>query len=194
MTGCATRRSVAVLLVAASGLLTAVVALAPSASARPEKGVIHEEFTDILENYCGQPGLTLRADVVFDSRNQVNSRKPGTPPYLHERLNVTATFYLEGVHVATQEDRLLSKDSKINERGDGTATILVLATGNSTVFDSTGRGIARNPGQTRYEIHVDLGGTPSDPSDDSVIDFLGIVKPSTGRSDDHCAAVLGQLA
>jgi hypothetical protein len=193
MAGRRIRRSLGVLL-AAGSLLAAAVALAPGASARPQKSDIHEEFPEVLEDFCGQAGLTITTDVVIDGRNQTSSRRPGTPPFYHERINVTAAFFQGDVHVATQEDRLTSKDLKITDRGDGTVTILVLATGNSTVYDSAGRAIARNPGQTRFEILVDLGGTPSDPGDDEVIDFLGIVKESTGRTDDHCAAVLGELA
>jgi hypothetical protein len=41
----------------------------------------------------------------------------------------------------------------------------------------------RNPGQVRFELLVDHGGTPSDPSDDEFLEFLGVVKGSTGRND-----------
>ncbi|MBA3718709.1 MAG: hypothetical protein H0W95_00215 [Nocardioidaceae bacterium] len=73
---------------------------------------------------------------------------------------------------------------------DGTSTILVLATGNSLLYGSTGKAVARNPGQVRFEILVDNGGTPQDPFDDEFLEFLGVVKESTGRSDDYCAATV----
>jgi hypothetical protein len=53
-----------------------------------------------------------------------------------------------------------------------------------------GKALARNPGQVRFELLVDHGGTPTDPSDD---EFLGLVKGSTGRTDDFCAAVVPVL-
>ena len=42
----------------------------------------------------------------------------------------------------------------------------------------------------RIEVLIDNGGTIADPSDDEFIEFLGLVKESTGRTDDFCAAVL----
>jgi hypothetical protein len=42
-----------------------------------------------------------------------------------------------------------------------------------------GKAIARNPGQIRFEIDVDHGGTPNDPSDGEELDSR-IVKESTG--------------
>jgi hypothetical protein len=37
------------------------------------------------------------------------------------------------------------------------------------------------------------GGTPTDPSDDEFLEFLGVVKESTGRSDDFCEAAVPLL-
>ena len=51
-------------------------------------------------------------------------------------------------------------------------------------------GDRENPGQIRFDILVDHGGTPTDPSDDEGLEFLGEVKGSTGRTDDYCAAAL----
>jgi hypothetical protein len=38
------------------------------------------------------------------------------------------------------------------------------------------------------------GTTPTDPTDDEVVAFLGVVKESTGRSDDFCAAAVAALS
>ena len=40
---------------------------------------------------------------------------------------------------------------------------------------------------------VDNGGTPTDPSDDEFIKDLGVVKESTGRTDDFCVALVSVL-
>ena len=105
---------------------------------------------------------------------------------------------MEHVHVSTvrtnvdnnvsisDEERTVSKDFKVVDNGDGTLTITVLATGNFTVYDGDGKAIARNPGQVRFQFIVDHGGTPADPSDDVELENLGIIKGSTGRSDDFC--------
>jgi hypothetical protein len=57
------------------------------------------------------------------------------------------------------------------------------------LYGPDGKAIARNPGQTRIQIIVDHGGTPTDPEDDEPMPFE-IVKESTGRTDDFCAAAV----
>jgi hypothetical protein len=76
------------------------------------------------------------------------------------------------------------------DNGDGTLTVLVLLTGNRATYGPDGKAIARDPGQSRSEFLVDHNGTPTDPSDDEVLAFLGVVKESTGRTDDFCAAAV----
>lgn len=190
----AARRCVALIVTAMAVLATGGV-IAPAAVASPlDGGTFHEEFTDVLNDFCGEPGLTVTEDVVVDGRFLLNTRKPGTPPYGFDVRKETAVLTNEGGESITVVIGALSQDLKVTDNGDGTVTILVLATGPFTAYDdSTGKAIARNPGQVRYEILIDLSGTPSDPSDDQFIDFLGEVKGSTGRNDDYCAAALDVL-
>ena len=75
-----------------------------------------------------------------------------------------------------------------------TAAILVMGTGNAVAFDEDGKAIARNPGQIRFELLIDHGGTPQDPSDDEFLADLGLVFGSTGRNDDFCGAVVPALS
>jgi len=88
---------------------------------------------------------------------------------------------------------VIEKDLRVTDNGDGTLTILILATGNAVLYGEDGKAIARNPGQVRFELVVDHGGTPNDPSDDVEIDFR-LVKESTGRSDDFCEAAVPALS
>jgi hypothetical protein len=99
-----------------------------------------------------------------------------------------------GPVVATVVDRVVTKDLRVTDNGDGTVTAEVLATGNSVLYDATGRALARNPGQVRFELLIDQNGTPADPSDDQVIEDLGVIKESTGRSDDYCAVLVPLLS
>jgi len=62
------------------------------------------------------------------------------------------------------------------------------------LYGEDGKAIARNPGQTRLEFLVDHGGTPNDPFDDGPLEFVGVVKDSTGRSDDFCEAAVAALS
>jgi hypothetical protein len=177
-----------------AAVLVTAGALAAPAEARPiERGVIHDEFTEVVTDFCDEPGLTVTHDVVVDGRFQFNTRRPGTPPYYLERIAVSETFTNEEGDWVTALSGVLDKDLKITDNGDGTLTILVLATGNAVLYDSAGTAIARDPGQVRFEILVDHAGTPADPSDDEEVDFLGVVKESTGRSDDFCAAIIEEL-
>jgi hypothetical protein len=92
------------------------------------------------------------------------------------------------------------KDLKVTDNGDGTLTILVLATGSNKLYGPDGRLVLNDPGQVRFELLIDHGGMPADPSDDEFIADLGIVmaapdgttsriatsaKWSTSSSADH---------
>ena len=79
------------------------------------------------------------------------------------------------------------------DNSDGTLTVVVLATGNYTMYGADGTAIGRNPGQFRFELLIDHGGTPNDPEDDVELGFQ-VLKESTGRSDDFCAVALDALA
>jgi hypothetical protein len=87
---------------------------------------------------------------------------------------------------------VIEKDLRVTDNGDGTLTVLIMATGNGVLYGEDGKAIARNPGQIRLELFVDHGGTPNDPSDDVVLSE-DLVKGSTGRSDDFCEAAIPAL-
>jgi len=191
-----TRSHATTTLVAALAGLTIVMAVpAGSASAKPlERGSFHDEFSNVLEDYCDVPGLDVRNEGTIDARFLVLARGAAKTPYFmqHGVLRQVLTNEATGESVSVLV-RTLEKDLRVTDNGDGTFTILVLATGNATIYDGNGKAIARNPGQVRYEILIDNGGTPADPSDDEFLDFLGFVKESTGRSDDACAASVQAL-
>jgi hypothetical protein len=50
-------------------------------------------------------------------------------------------------------------------------TLLVLATGSLKVFGPDGEFLFNDPGQIRFELLIDHGGTPTDPSDDEFLEF-----------------------
>ena len=67
-----------------------------------------------------------------------------------------------------------------------------MAAGPFTLYDSSGKPIARNSGQIRDELLLDYNETLLDPSDDILI-AVERVKDSTGTNDDFCAAALAAL-
>lgn len=173
-----------------------VLSLAGHASAKViDKGAFHDEFSYRVGNFCDVSGLTVRQDVTVDGSFAIKTHGADQLAYYqsHTRIRVVYTNVATNQYV-TEVTGVLEKDLRVTDNGDGTLTILVLATGPSSVYDESGKAIARNPGQFRYKILVDDGGTPSDPSDDEFLKFLGVVKESTGRTDDFCAAVVPAIS
>ncbi len=153
----------------------------------------HDEGTLIFEDYCGVEGLTVHDAWNIDGKISAVQRGPNGFAYFLEHFKATAVLTnLANGKAITLVLRSNFNDLKVTDNGDGTLTILLLATGNDVLYGADGKAIARNPGQSRYEILIDHGGTPNDPSDDEVIDFQR-VKGSTGRTDDFCAAAVPAL-
>ena len=183
-----------------SGILAlaaaASVMLATAASAKViVRETTHEEETFVLNNFCDVQGLTVEDALVFDGRVQAVPHGRDRLAYFLEHGKVTQVFTNPATDKSvTAVARFTEKDLRVTDNGDGTLTILVLVTGNGVVYGEDGKAIARNPGQVRFEILVDHGGTPADPSDDEFLAFLGVVKESTGRTDDFCAAVVPALS
>src|SRR5918994_7693398 len=174
---------------------TVTMLVAGPASAQPlEQGTFHEEFTDMVDAFCDVPGLTVQVDQVVDGRFLLNPHGPDGLVYgLETNLFTTVFTNVDNGITVTEVTNVIFKDHQVTDNGDGTLTILVLGTGNLVVYGPDGKAIARNPGQLRFEVLIDNGGTPSDPSDDEFLEFLGVVKESTGRTDDFCAAVVPVL-
>lgn len=175
--------------------VTAAVMLATAAGAKVIfRETIHEEDTFVLNNFCDVQGLTVEDALVFDGRVQAVPHGRNRLAYFLEHGKVTQVFTnTANDKSVTSVARFIEKDLRVTDNGDGTLTILVLVTGNGVVYGEDGKAIARNPGQIRFEILVDHAGTPADPSDDVFLEDLGMVKGSTGRSDDFCAAVVPAL-
>lgn len=155
----------------------------------------HDEGTFVNANFCGVPDLTVEGAFVVDGMERAVPHGPNGLAYFIEQVKFTVVLTNAANDKAvTEVGNVTSKDLKVTDNGDGTLTILVLGTGNDVVYGPDGKAIARDPGQTRFEILVDDGGTPADPSDDKFIADLGVVKGSTGRTDDFCAAVVPALS
>jgi hypothetical protein len=178
-------RTVAALL---GATLTTTLAGGP-ASARPlDSGTFHEEFADVLTDFC-EPGLTVDFTAVVDGRFLVNTHGPGGIAFVAEHVTVRQVFTNPETGLSVRSiDRILTKDLRISQDGN-LLTIVVLATGNSTAYGPDGKAIARNPGQVRFRVVIDDGGTPTNLDDDIELSSE-LIKGSTGRSDDFCAAAV----
>lgn len=191
-------RAVGVGLTALGCLSGGVMVLSSGASAAPpERESFHDEVTNVIEDFCDVPGLTVELSRIVDGRGSAQARGRDGLIYFMEHLVIedTLTEVVNGQPSGESlrvVERTLNKDLSVTDNGDGTLTILVLATGQSSLYDSSGKAIARNPGQVRFELLIDHGGTPTDPDDDEEIGFT-LVKGSTGRSDDYCEAIVDQF-
>jgi hypothetical protein len=178
----------------AAAIAAALLAGAASAG-QVFQETIHKEDTFVIENFCDQAGLNVELAFVMDMRVHVVPHGDDSIAYFlqHGVRSERITNLANGTTITTHTN-VVEKDQRITVNDNGTLTILILATGNATTYGPDGKAIARNPGQLRWEILIDDGGTPADPSDDEFLADLGVVKGSTGRSDDFCAAAVPALS
>ena len=175
---------------------TAAVMLAGAASGgQVFRDTIHEEDTVVLTDFCDVSGLDVEMAFVTDFSVHVVPHGPdGLTYFLQHGVRTEVLTNLANGKSVSSFATVIEKDMRVTDNGDGTLTILILATGNAVLYGGDGKAIARNPGQLRFEILVDDGGTPADPSDDEILADLGVVKGSTGRSDDFCEAAVPALS
>lgn len=167
---------------AAVAALLAGAATSPAAAKPIDQDNFHDETSTVIEEFCGD--LTVREDFVIDGTVLFNPHGRDGLAYYAEQVHFTQSWTnLANGKSLTHVSSTLSKDLKVTDNGDGTLTILVLATGSFKVYGPDGELLFKDPGQIRFELLIDHGGTPSDPSDDVELEFLGLVKGSTGRND-----------
>jgi hypothetical protein len=182
-------------LLLATALLAALV-LAVSAQAEPgrvSKETIHLDDFNEIEGFC-ETDMVVQSHFVADVTIKAMPRGRDGLIYFATRLSSTETFTnLDNSKTVVSTVNAIDKDLRVTDNGDGTLTILILSTGNAVIYNSDGKAIGRNPGQVRFEVVVDHGGTPSDPADDTEISFE-VVKESTGRTDDFCEVTVPALS
>ena len=180
----------------ALGAAAAAILAAAASGGQVFRDTIHEEGSDILlQDFCDVPGLDVSLAFVLDVEVHVVPHGRDRLDYFlqHGLRTEELTNPANGKSV-TSLANVIEKDKQVTDNGDGTLTILILATGNATLYGADGKAIARDPGQIRFEILVDNAGTPTDPFDDEFLADLGVVTESTGRSDDFCDAAVSALS
>ena len=184
----------ALILAALAGFVVPMLVSGPPSSAKQiERGEFNNVFTGEIEDFCDVPGFTVEFEAVVKGRFTVKSHGPDGLLFFTEHLSISQTFTNVANSLSVVEKtRVLNKDLHVTDNGDGTLTIVLMSTGPSSLYGPDGKAIARNPGQVRFEIVVEHGGTPTDPSDDIELSFTQI-KGSTGRTDDYCAAIIDTI-
>ena len=178
------------LFVAGLTIAGTVLAITPAVAKPIEKGHFHDVFTSDVYDCDGTPAQ----DSVDVSGNFVFNQRGSSPfPYYRESVHGTVvTTNLNTGGTFTNVFSVNARDHTIVDNGDGTITITVFASGGSRFYDTNGKLVLKDPGQTRFAFDIDYNGTPGDPSDDvEVPDSFRVVRGSTGNSDlsdrDFCA-------
>lgn len=189
-----TRKSTMGAVVAALATAALLVTALPAGAGRAYVEHWVDEWDEPDVELCG---LRVRDEGRVSGTLVVNQRGPDRVAYFGERRRGTVRITnLANGKTFTEHFTVNEKDLKITDNGDGTMTILVLATGGSRIIGPDGKIALRNPGQVRFEILIDHGGTLSDPTDDEFLAFLGIVKESTGLNEtgDFCEDLRSLIA
>lgn len=173
----------------ALGAAAAVIVAATASAKVIFDETFHFEETTLEENFCGISGLTVEFALVRDGRVKAVPHGRDRLAYFNAHVEETSTATnVENGNSATLVLRFVDKDLRVTDNGNGTLTLLVMMVGNRVLYDEDGNVVARDTGQERVEIVIDHGGTPSDPSDDEFLEFLGFAKEPTGRNADFCEA------
>jgi hypothetical protein len=174
-----------------------LLALAVSVGPASAKQLEREHFEDSGSGVFEECGITIGFE--FNVRGSFLAKAIGPNKLPHFQANVhganTLTNLANGKQV-TEVFNFMDKDRKVTDNGDGTLAIQIGATGGSRWYDSNRKLVFQDGGGIWFEILIDHGGTPTDPSDDEFIEFLGEVK-DTGRdditADNFCDQILSVI-
>lgn len=176
----------------AAAFTAALLGTGQQASAQPiEHEHFHDESPPEVSTEC--PGLTLLIAEVVDGSFLLVPHGPDGLAYGMEHVRGTTTV----TNLATDKTftinfNFATKDLSVTDNGDGTLTIEAISAGRQQVFGPDGERLFIDAGQTAFSVLIDDAGTPTDPSDDEFLEFLGISK-QVGRLDtaerDFCADV-----
>jgi hypothetical protein len=168
------------LLVAGGLAATTIVPVLSAQALQPHREHISEPYSFVAEDYCGLENV-VEIEGLFESVLQIHNRR-GLDYYTEHQV-VTETHTL-GDTTLTRVSKPMFKDLKIVDQGD-TLLITIFGTGPETTYGPDGKALARNPGQFRFQVVIDEA-TGEELS-------FEVLKESTGRTDDFCAAVLPVL-
>ena len=178
------RRFCAVVVV--GGLTAFGIGAAPAAARVNDHFQFHDTSSEIIEA-CG---LTLRFDVDIRGMLLEQSRGRDGLVYFTETHHGTVSWtnVANGLTM-TEVFNDVFKDLKVTDNGDGTLTLVQMRSGADYVKGPDGKIERMDPGTIRFDILLDNGGTPTDPSDDEVLDFRVIKQTGPNELVDFCADI-----
>lgn len=148
------------------------------------------EFTFTDEDFCG---TGLEVVIVGDGEERVQMAKRRGATYFSSHVRLVQTFTNTATDASfSTRDVSRFRDLHITDNGDGTLTITNFGTGFFMMYDSDGKIIGKNTGQSRFETTIDLNETPDNFEDDVVVSEVPILG-STGTNDDFCEVAISAL-
>jgi hypothetical protein len=139
----------------------------------------------------------INATTSWDDRVHVLVKTAGRERLVYFAANVHGTRAFTNLATGksyTNVYNFTDRDMKVTDNGDGTLTITISTVGTNRWYGADGNLLFVVAGHFSFQIMVDHGGTPGDPSDDVEIeDSFTVVKEvgidqTAGR--DFCADLL----
>jgi hypothetical protein len=163
-----------------SGGIAALGVAAPVAAQPLVVDQFHDSGSELWEDACGVGIIhswdvyvahngVAHGDGLIHFRDSVRGSEVFTNP-------VTERSY---THVFAG----MNHDLDVSDNGDGTLSIVAQDSGTNKWYDGDGKFVLMNSGRSRFRVLIDHNGTPTDPTDDELIEFTGDVKPHAGRND-----------
>ncbi|MET0714703.1 MAG: hypothetical protein ABWY57_07295 [Mycetocola sp.] len=154
---------------------------APAGAEVVERYSLDFSSSGVADNFCDSG---LQPSFTYDQTGSgsVKTRGKDGPLWFHEKLTVVRTFTYNGMTVTDIQANTVVKDQKIVDNGDGTLSITVLYAGGGRLIGSDGKLLAKNDGQIRMLLTVDIA------LDEVISEEL--IFGSTGTNDDFCDAIL----
>ena len=165
------RRGLAVL----AGGVIALGAAAPVAAGQFEKGHFHDFGEEVIEGFCGLDEVVHTFD--FSGSFTGTAQRDGLIHFRDHTLGTQSFTNPETGKSYSEAFTFSGHDLSVTDNGDGTLTIIFQGSGTDSWFDGDGKRVLSVSGMFRDELLIDNNGTPSDPSDDEFLEFVGNVKP-----------------
>ena len=183
-----------------AGLTIPAVSLAGTASAALiDHGSFDDgEWSDVIDDFCGVPGMTVSLEGTEEGQFWVKSTGHDAYPLVMYHSTSTEVFTnlandLQVTHLTYSN----SHQTNVTYHDNGTYTVHVLGTGHGVWYDDAGAVIGKDAGQFSYEPSFKDMGTPTDYSDDQQLGRGTTVKSvgswDTLTDEGYCAVMVPAL-
>jgi hypothetical protein len=160
---------------AAAAMVLASVVAAPPASAAVLVNLHFEDSGSEPFTFC--EGMNVEESWDESVHEIGKTRGRDGLVYFAANVHGTRTFTnLDTGKTYTNVYNFTDRGQQVTDNGDGTLTITVATPGSNRWYDSDGKLLFVSAGTFWFQIMVDHGGTPTDPSDDEEIEdsFVGV--------------------